>query len=91
MPDVYTSNPQKLKMMLSESGFTCGVQSRILKPRDPNWTCIVNHPTWYGDIYIHDSLAFTTNPLVIIPCALAFVLGMTLGYFGSKRINAGTG
>ena len=38
-----------------EAGFTCGVEPRILKGRDPDWTCIVDGKRIAGDIYIHQA------------------------------------
>jgi hypothetical protein len=39
--------------LLREGRFTCGVEPRILKGRDPDWTCIVNGKNGAGDVYIH--------------------------------------
>lgn len=53
MPDIWTKHPDIVKALLEEAGFQCGVEPRVLKPRDPNWTCIVDGERIAGDIYIH--------------------------------------
>ena len=45
MPDVWTKHPEIVRSLLEEGGFTCGVAPRILKGRDPAWTCIVGVST----------------------------------------------
>jgi len=53
MPDVWTKHPEIVRSLLQEGGFRCGVPPRVLKPRDPEWTCIIDGKTISGDIYIH--------------------------------------
>jgi hypothetical protein len=53
VPDVWTKHPDIVKSLLQEAGFTCGVESRFLKPRDPAWTCIYDGKQMKGDLYIH--------------------------------------
>lgn len=53
MPDIWTKHPEIVRSLLQEGGFTCGVAPRILKGRDPTWTCIVDGRTLRGDLYIH--------------------------------------
>ena len=53
MPDIYTKHPDVVRSLLEAGGFKCGAESRILKPRDPEWTCLVDGEKFYGDIYIH--------------------------------------
>lgn len=53
MPDIWTKHPEIVRDLLKEGGFKCGVEPRILKGRDPNWTCIVDGKTMWGDLYIH--------------------------------------
>ena len=53
MPDIYTKHPDIVKNLLETGGFRCGIEPRILKPRDPEWTCGVDGEGYYGDIYIH--------------------------------------
>jgi hypothetical protein len=55
MPDIWTHHPELARDLLREAGFTCGVQPRILKGRDPDWTCAVDGKTVAGDIYIHQA------------------------------------
>ncbi|HET7050119.1 MAG TPA: hypothetical protein VFI54_17775 [Solirubrobacteraceae bacterium] len=55
MPDVWTHHPQIVRDLLQEGGFSCGVQPRILKGRDPEWTCIVDGKRIAGDIYVHEA------------------------------------
>lgn len=85
MPDVWTSNPEKLRGMLSEAGFRCGEEPRILRPRDAEWTCVIDRETWYGDVYIHNALDFLGNRLALTYVALALVFGLVAGYVGGKR------
>jgi len=54
MPDVWTTNPPKLRNTMVEAGAVCGKESRVLKPRDPYWTCQVDSKGWLRDVYIHD-------------------------------------
>lgn len=53
MPDIWTKHPDIVRSLLEEGGFTCGVEPRVLKGRDPAWTCLVDGTTISGDIYIH--------------------------------------
>lgn len=53
MPDVWTRHPDIVRDLLKEGGFTCGVAPRVLKGRDPAWTCIIDGKRISGDIYIH--------------------------------------
>jgi hypothetical protein len=55
MPDVWTEYPEIVRDLLVEAGFTCGVEPRILKGRDPDWTCIFDGQRIGGDIYIHEA------------------------------------
>ncbi len=57
MPDIWTHHPEIVRDLLREAGFTCGVEPRILKGRDPDWTCIVDGKRIAGDIYIHQAEA----------------------------------
>ena len=53
LPDIWTQHPEIVRDLLREAAFTCGVQPRILKGRDPDWTCIIDGKNIGGDIYIH--------------------------------------
>lgn len=53
MPDVWTRYPDIVRDLLKEGGFTCGVTPRVLKGRDPAWTCVIDGKRISGDIYIH--------------------------------------
>ncbi|MBI2460369.1 MAG: hypothetical protein HYV61_02380 [Candidatus Rokubacteria bacterium] len=53
MPDVWTRYPDIVRDLLEEGGFTCGVPPRVLKGRDPAWTCIIDGKRISGDLYIH--------------------------------------
>jgi hypothetical protein len=55
LPDVWTKHPEIVRDLLREAGFTCGVDPRILKGRDPDWTCIIDGKRIGGDIYIHQA------------------------------------
>lgn len=54
MPDIWTKHPEIVRDLLKEAGFKCGVEPRILKGRDPNWTCVVDGKSMWGDLYIHN-------------------------------------
>jgi hypothetical protein len=86
MPDVWSNNPAKLRNMLTHGGFDCGKEPRILKPRDPYWTCHINWPEYYGDVYIHHTKEFFLGPLVVAPLGLALVLGIVIGYLIGKNL-----
>jgi hypothetical protein len=67
VPDIWTAHPEIVRSLLREGGLTCGSQPRILKGRDPEWTCIVDGKTISGDIYIHSmdtTLGIGTTSLV---------------------------
>jgi len=73
MPDVWTEHREIVRSLLREAGFTCGSEPRILKGRDPEWTCIVDGNTISGDIYIHSAdttLGVGTTGLVAASIAL---------------------
>jgi len=53
MPDIWTKHPELVRSLLEEGGLTCGVAPRVLKDRDPSWTCIVDGRMISGDLYIH--------------------------------------
>ena len=53
--DIWTHHPEIVRNLLREAGFTCGVEPRILKGRDPDWTCIVDGKRIAGDVYIHQA------------------------------------
>lgn len=55
LPDIWTDHPEIVRDLLREAGFGCGVEPRILKGRDPDWTCIIDGPHIGGDIYIHQA------------------------------------
>jgi hypothetical protein len=60
--------------VLREAGFTCGVEPRILKGRDPDWTCIVDRDSISGDIYIHQGDAIVGVGVGTVVFALLGVL-----------------
>lgn len=53
MPDVWTKHPDIVRDLLKEGGFKCGVAPRVLKGRDPAWTCVIDGKKISGDLYIH--------------------------------------
>ena len=55
LPDIWTEHPEIVRDLLREAGFSCGVEPRILKGRDPDWTCIIDGQRIGGDIYIHQA------------------------------------
>ena len=84
MPDVWTTNPPKLRNTLQEAGIICGVESRVLKPRDPYWTCIVDSKGWLRDIYIHHVDKILVHPYYITPLVLALGWGILCGLLWGK-------
>ena len=55
MPDIRTQHPEIVRDLLSEGGFRCGVEPRVLEGRDPAWTCVVDGTGISGDLYIHQA------------------------------------
>lgn len=53
MPDLWTTNPEKLRDVLQRLGAKCGAEPRVLKPRDPEWTCHADFEDVRYDVYIH--------------------------------------
>jgi len=53
LPDIWTKYPEIVRDLLQEGGFKCGAEPRVLKGRDPSWTCIIDGKTISGDLYIH--------------------------------------
>ena len=51
MADIWTKHPEIVRDLLKEGGFQCGVEPRILKGRDADWTCVVDGKTMRGDLY----------------------------------------
>ena len=87
MPDVWTTNPQKLRRALEFAGAPCGGEARVLKPRDKDWTCYVDGGGYIRDIYIHHWSDFLksdpfTSILMITSC-----LGILFGYFLAKLLG----
>ena len=97
MPDVWTRYPDIVRDLLKEGGFKCGVAPRVLKGRDPAWTCVIDGKTISGDLYIHhvDKLRSELRapeppspmlvPLVVL--AALSLLGGLLGLPFSERWN----
>lgn len=85
MPDVWTTNPPKLRNMLQEAGVSCGHPSRVLHPRDPEWTCRVDSDGVLRDLYIHDFRELYRDPLIAVPAVFALVFGILLGVYWGKR------
>jgi hypothetical protein len=85
MPDVWTSSPQKLKNMLSHGGFKCGLEPKVVKDRNPNWTCGIDTQVWYGEIYIHPlQTSWTSGPTTVF-MAIALILGIAAGYIVGQK------
>ena len=79
MPDVWTTNPEKLRTVLEELGAICGEEARVIKPRDQDWTCHIDSKGWLRDVYIHDIRDYPTLGTDIIPLAFCLLLGLLLG------------
>ena len=65
MPDVWTTNPQKLRDAIQSTGAECGVEPRVLKPRDKEWTCHIHAENISYDIYIHPVEKLYLHPFFI--------------------------
>jgi hypothetical protein len=74
MPDIWTHYPEIVRDLLREAGFTCGVEPRILKGRDPDWTCIVDGNRIAGDIYIHQAGTTVSTGMAALVFGLLGVL-----------------
>jgi hypothetical protein len=76
LPDIWTEHPEIVRDLLREAGLTCGVEPRILKGRDPDWTCILDGKNIAGDIYIHQADTILGVGIAAVAFAL---LGVLLG------------
>jgi hypothetical protein len=93
MPDIWTTNPEKVRRMISEVCGQCGVESRVLHPRDPAWTCQIDLPpgkvlpdgTIGWDIYLHRLEELWTMPPFSSLLVLMFCGGVLLGVLWGKR------
>jgi hypothetical protein len=74
MPDIWTEHPEIVRDLLREAGLTCGVEPRILKGRDPDWTCIIDGKHIGGDLYIHQADTILGVSLLPVVFALLSVL-----------------
>jgi hypothetical protein len=90
MPDVWTTNPPKLRKALELEGATCGVEPRVLKPRDSEWTCHINGDPISYDVYIHDVRDLTSSwdgflPLFVLCGGIGVLLGLYWGKLFWRR------
>ena len=85
MPDTWTTNPPKLREALQGLGAQCGVEARVLKPREPEWTCYMDSPSWRGDIYIHDVTQLYYYAVFLCPLIILFILGIFTGLLWGRR------
>lgn len=85
MPDVWTTNPEKLRNYLLETGSTCSVPGRVLQGRDPEWTCIYDSKGYLRDIYIHPVQELYLTPPVIAWFVLLLGLGILIGLVWGRR------
>jgi hypothetical protein len=100
MPDVWTAHPEIVRDLLREAGFTCGVEPRILKGRDPEWTCIVDGQRIAGDIYVHQADTILSAGiaalvfgllgilLLVVLCEAWVIIRLKRGPSGSSSANA---
>ena len=82
-----------LREALLGMGARCGVEPRVLKPRESDWTCYLDSPAWRGDIYIHDVTQLYSHRAFLSPLVILFVTGILLGliwgrYFWRKGQSA---
>lgn len=68
-----------MRDLLREAGFTCGVEPRILRGRDPNWTCVLDGKNIAGDIYVHQSDAILGLGITSLVFALLAILLVAVG------------
>ena len=87
MPDVWTTNPEKLRTVFEELGAPCGVEARVLKPRDQEWTCHIDSKGWLRDVYIHDIREIYTDSTYIIPLVFSLLLGLLLGRLWARHFG----
>jgi hypothetical protein len=97
LPDVWTEHPEIVRDLLREAGFSCGVEPRILKGRDPDWTCIIDGQRIGGDIYIHQadtirgvSMGVVFGLLGVLVAVLLVVLWQTWVIISLKRTARGS-
>ena len=97
LPDVWTEHPEIVRDLLREAGFSCGVEPRILKGRDPDWTCIIDGQRIGGDIYIHQadtdpgvSMGVVFALLGVLVAVLLMVLWQTWVIISLKRKARGS-
>ena len=88
MPDVWTTRPDHLRDFLQHLGVPCGVEPRVIKPRDPEWTCHVDGKNWIGDIYIHRIDDFWWSPLALEVFALLLLFGLLVGVQVGNRLRS---
>jgi hypothetical protein len=94
MPDVWTFNQQKLKTALEAQGAICEQEPRVLKDRDPFWTCHidlkevdVNGIIGY-DIYIQDANSFLKSPTYLSLLVIVLFFGFIAGFLWRPRFSA---
>src|SRR5688572_2426273 len=74
MPAIWTHHPEIVRDVLREAGFTCGVEPRILKGRDPDWTCVVGGEKIVRDIYVHQAHTILSAGMAALVFGLLGVL-----------------
>jgi hypothetical protein len=94
MPDVWTFNQQKLKTALETQGASCGLEPRVLKDRDPFWTCHIDLKEADKDgiigydIYIQDASSFVRSPTYLSLMILVLFFGFIVGFLWRPRFSA---
>lgn len=84
MPDVWTTNPEHLREMLTAAGIRCAIKPRVITNRDPEWTCGYDSAGWIRDVYIHDVAALHTHPYYLSMLTLALGVGLFAGLLWGK-------
>ena len=83
MPDIWTNNADKFRNVLKELGAVCGGEPRVLKPRDPEWTCYIDSKGWLRDVYIHSVPEFFQTKefysVLIVALGIGILLGLAWG------------
>jgi hypothetical protein len=85
MPDLWTTNPLKLRTALESVGATCGVPPRVIESRDPEITCYFDTGGVRRDIYLHSVYEIHLSALFLLPLGFGMALSCILGLMVGRR------